>query len=303
MSNDESEMIIISPEESGIRLDKILAARYQNVQSRTYFQHLIKQEAVLLNGLPVKKRMQPKEGDEVEVCFLATPELELAAEPIPLDIVFEDDYLLVVNKPAGMVVHPAPGNWSGTFVNALLYHCKSLQPADDSLRPGIVHRLDKDTSGLLLAAKTPLVQQRLIRMFADREIEKHYVAICVGNPGKATIDQPVGRHPVHRKKMAVHEKGRRAITSFQTQAFDGKLSLVNIRIETGRTHQIRVHMLFHGTPVLGDSTYGNAQANTRYKADRQMLHAQKLRFNHPITGEQLEFIAPLPADMMGKVRG
>jgi 23S rRNA pseudouridine1911/1915/1917 synthase len=297
MAENEWNDIIITSEEAGERLDKVLAARYREVRSRTYFQHLIEQQAVLLNGKPVKKRIRPAEGDEVEICFALTPELDLTPENIPLDILYEDDDILVVNKPAGLVVHPASGNWTGTFVNALLHHCQNLPLSDPlSVRPGIVHRLDKDTSGLLLAAKNPLAQQRLIDMFAQRKVHKEYLAICVGNPGAATIDAPIGRHPVHRKKMTVRDEGRQARSRCTTLAFDGKLSLVNIHLETGRTHQIRVHMLHHGTPVLGDSLYGNAAANRRFGADRQMLHARLLRFSHPLSHLLLEFKAPLPAD-------
>jgi len=295
--SEESETILISEEESGERLDKILAQRYKEVQSRTYFQYLIEEKCVLLNGFPVKKRVKPKVDDEVEIFFLITPEIDVTPEPIPLDILYEDEHILVVNKPAGMVVHPAPGNWSGTFVNALLHHCKEL-PGKEGTRPGIVHRLDKNTSGVLVAVKSHLAQQKLIEMFSGREVYKEYAAICLGNPGETTIDQPIGRHPVHRQKMTVIEGGRNAITHCQTLAFDGKLSLVKINLETGRTHQIRVHMKHHGTPVLGDPTYGNPQANKTYDTSRQMLHAKILRFKHPITAKDVEFQAEIPHDMM-----
>lgn len=297
MTDNPWSEIVVTALEAGERLDKILAARYKEVRSRTYFQHLIEQEAVLLNGKPAKKRAKPLEGDEIEVCFALTPELDLSPEEIPLDILYEDDDILVVNKPPGLVVHPAPGNWSGTFVNALLHHCRSLAIHDPmSVRPGIVHRLDKDTSGLLLAAKHPLAQQRLIEMFAQRDIHKEYLAICVGNPGDIEVKAPIGRHPVHRKKMAVREDGRRACSRCSTLAFDGTLSLVKIVLETGRTHQIRVHLQHSGTPVLGDALYGSAAYNHKYHAKRQLLHAYLLRFKHPIKGEILELRAPPPSD-------
>lgn len=298
MQENEWNELVITAAEAGERLDKILASRYKEVRSRSYFQHLIEEHSVLLNGSPVKKRIKPAEGDEVEICFALTPELDLAPENIPLDIVYEDDDILVVNKPAGLVVHPAPGHWSGTFVNALLYHCQHLDIGDpSSLRPGIVHRLDKETSGLLLAAKNALAQQRLIEMFAQRSIHKEYLAICIGNPGNGDITAPIGRHPVHRKKMSVQtEGGRHARSLCTTLSADGQLSLVRIVLETGRTHQIRVHMLHKGAPVLGDSLYGSPSTNRKYGVDRQLLHAHLLRFKHPITGDLIELKAPIPDD-------
>lgn len=305
MIEDDQSSFFISEEEKGERLDKILAKRFSEAGSRTYFQYLIDQEKVLLNGLPVKKRIKPSLGDEVEVEYILTEELTLKEENIPLNIIYEDSDLIVVNKSAGMVVHPAPGHWSGTFVNALLFHCRdgftanheNLLP-NQALRPGIVHRLDKDTSGLLIAAKTALAQQRLIEMFSGRNIYKEYLAICIGNPGGGTVDVPIGRHPVHRQLMAVRsEGGRQAITHFRTLAFNGHLSLVSAVIATGRTHQIRVHMRHRGTPVLGDKLYGVDAQNNKYKVERQLLHAYRLRFNHPITGAPLEFEAEPPVDM------
>jgi 23S rRNA pseudouridine1911/1915/1917 synthase len=291
-----NETIVITDEEAGERLDKILANRYKEVRSRTYFQYLIEEHKVLLNGLPVKKRHAPQAGDEAEVFFTLTPEIDVKPEAIPLDILYEDDDLIAINKPPGLVVHPAPGNWTGTFVNALLYHCREID-ATQSLRPGIVHRLDKETSGVLIAAKNSKAQQRLIEMFAGREIYKEYLAICVGNPGQQEINQPIGRHPVDRKKMAILEGGRPALTIVETLAFDGKLSLVKVILATGRTHQIRVHMKSIGTPVLGDSTYGNAQANQKFKAQRQLLHAKLLKLKHPVTSAPLTIEAPIPDDM------
>lgn len=305
MQDEDNGTFFISEDEVGERLDKILANRLKGAGSRTYFQFLIDEEKVLLNGAPVKKRSKPKAGDEVEVEFILTPELELKPENIPLNIIYEDDALLVVNKAPGMVVHPAAGNWSGTFVNALLFHCRENfaispegLPPQQALRPGIVHRLDKDTSGLIIAAKTSLAQQRLIEMFTNRRVHKEYLAICVGNPGRGDIDAPIGRHPSQRKLMAVlQDSGRPALTHYHALAFDEKLSLVNIVIATGRTHQIRVHMKHIGHPVLGDATYGLPHVNANYGAERQMLHAHMLRFNHPITGQPLEFKAEIPQDM------
>lgn len=298
MHDEENEILTITPEESGMRLDKILANRFSNIKSRTYFQMLIEKGRVLLNGVPVKKRVQPEVDDEVHIHFILTPEIGLLPEPIPLDILYEDQDILVVNKPAGMVVHPATGNWSGTFVNALLHHCQQLSQ-DSSLRPGIVHRLDKDTSGILIAAKTERAQQRLVEMFARREMHKEYLAVCLGNPGDNELTGAIGRHPVNRKMMTVLETGGKpALSTCKTLKCDGKLSQVNIILATGRTHQIRVHLKHHGTPVLGDPVYGNAQVNAKYGVKRQLLHAQLLRFKHPITNSPLEFKAPIPLDMV-----
>lgn len=301
MSQEESEdqdTITINEEEAGERLDKILSNRFKEVKSRTYFQYLIEEKRVLLNGEPVKKRVKPKEGDEIQIFFILTPEMDLRPESIPLSIVYEDDDILVINKKPGMVVHPAPGHWSGTFVNALLFHCKSLEISGQVFRPGIVHRLDKETSGLLVAAKTSQAQQKLIEMFANRQVYKEYIAVCVGNPGNREIRAPIGRHPVHRKMMCVLEDGGRlAISICKTLFTDGKISIVKVVLETGRTHQIRVHMKHLASPILGDSIYGNAQVNKKYGVGRQMLHAQCLRFKHPISGKDLEFTASVPEDM------
>ncbi|NGX43694.1 MAG: Ribosomal large subunit pseudouridine synthase D [Chlamydiae bacterium] len=298
MNTPETETIIITEDEAGQRLDKILANRFKEVRSRTYFQSLIRDHNVLLNGSPIKKQVKPQVGDEVEILFVLTPEIDVTPEPIPLDVLYEDEDILVVNKPSGMVVHPAPGNWSGTFVNALLYHCKQLPSDSQHLRPGIVHRLDKETSGVLVSAKTSQAQQRLVEMFASREVYKEYLAICLGDPGEGEINLPIGRHPKQRQRMTVLDSGgRNARTIFRTLASDGTLSLVDIILATGRTHQIRVHMQHHGTPVLGDSTYGNIQANKKFKVTRQLLHARKIRFTHPITKREMEFVAEIPSDM------
>ena len=297
---EESETLFIGEEDAGERLDKILASKLSEAGSRTYFQYLIEEGKVLLNGIPVKKRVKPKAGDEIEVEYILVPELTLEAENLPLRILYEDNDILVVDKAPGMVVHPATGHWSGTFVNALLFHCRPLGMNVDqsnALRPGIVHRLDKDTSGLIIAAKTGIAHQKLIEMFADRRVYKEYLAICIGNPKEGIIDAPIGRHPSNRKLMSVLEKGRAAITRYRSLSFDERLSLVSVSIDTGRTHQIRVHMKYHGTPVLGDPVYGIPSFNAKLGITRQMLHAYKLRLDHPITGQKMEFIAEIPEDM------
>jgi len=296
MNQTRSEVITISPDEAELRLDKVLANRYQGFHSRSYFQTLIQNNHITVNGASVKKRVKFKAGDQVEIFFALPPEIDLIPEPIPLNIIYEDDDLLVVNKPSGMVVQPAPGNWSGTFLNALLYYTKQLPP-NPTQRSGIVHRLDKETTGVLMAAKTVIAQERLTNMFAKREIHKEYWAICLGNPKEGEITLPICRHPIHRKRMTVREGGRSAKTQYKTLAFNGTLSLVEIFPRTGRTHQIRVHMQDRGFPILGDATYGNDSRNRHYKTQRQYLHARRLRLKHPMTGELMEFFADLPQDM------
>lgn len=288
----------ISANEAGKRLDVILTERYPHF-SRTYFQKLIHEGLVLLNGQQVKKRIKPEEGDEIEVEFALTPETNLQPEEIPLDILLEDDHILVVNKPAGLVVHPGAGNWTGTFANALLFHCEELP--GKGLRPGIVHRLDKETSGALVAAKTEEAHRELTRQFADREVHKEYVAICVGSPGNVTICSPLARHPRDRRKFTIDEGGKAAITHVKVEGFDQKLSVVRIQLETGRTHQIRVHLQHHRTPILGDKTYGSSSQNQKYGVERQLLHAHILEFKHPTKGEMVRVEAPLPEDISGFV--
>ncbi|MBA3958682.1 MAG: RluA family pseudouridine synthase [Parachlamydiaceae bacterium] len=297
---EEGELLVVQDEEAGERLDKILARRFDGIKSRTYFQMLIEEGHVLLNGLSAKKRIKPTAGDEIQVNFVLTPEIGLSPEAIPLDIIFEDEHIIAINKPVGMVVHPAVGNWTGTFVNALLYHCQQLGlslPESSPLRPGIVHRLDKDTSGLLLAAKTPLAHQRLVAMFSERKIHKEYLAVCLGNPGNLTISAPIGRHPVHRKLMSVVETGKPAISHLKALEVKEKISLVRVILETGRTHQIRVHFKHRGTPILGDAVYGSESANREYGIHRQLLHAHRLQFMHPIHNTPVELTAPIPSDL------
>lgn len=298
----ESDLLFVSSEEAGHRIDKLLAERFPNF-SRTYFQNLLENGSVLLNGHPVKKRAAPEEGDEIEVCFQLTPELSVIPEPMALEILFEDEHLIAVNKPPGLVVHPAPGHWTGTFVNGLLAHCQSLAEGSDPLRPGIVHRLDKDTSGVLIAAKTREAHQKLIEMFAARQMEKIYLAICCGRPPNGLVDAPIGRHPVHRKEMAIIPEGKAATSHVQVLAFNEKTSLALIRPTTGRTHQIRVHLKHLGHPVLGDEVYGNRKLNLSLRPERLLLHAYRLSFTHPCTKELLRFSAPIPDDMKGWMKG
>ncbi len=292
----QPETFFIEEEEASLRLDLLLARRYEGRYSRTYFQKLIDQGLVLLNGERVKKRVKPAAGDELEIEFELTPEISLTPEAIPLHVLYEDEDILVVNKPAGMVVHPAPGNWTGTFANALLYHCKLLQADSGDIRPGIVHRLDKDTSGVLIAAKNSNAQRKMIELFSLRKVHKEYLAIVFGNPGERSVDKPIGRHPVHRQKMAVVDGGRAALTHIKPIAASKEYSLLDVVIETGRTHQIRVHLSNIGYPVVGDPLYGRAESNKRLGCCRQLLHASLIRFPHPVSGKEIEVKAEPPAD-------
>lgn len=293
------DSLIITDEEQDLRLDKYLSLKFEEF-SRTYFQSLIEEGNVLVNGNRCKKREKTKAGDEIEICFALTPELSLEPENIPLNILYEDDDLIVINKPAGMVVHPAPGHYTGTFVHALLFHCKSLRSEiSDPLRPGIVHRLDKDTSGALIAAKTSFAHRNLVSLFSERKIKKFYRAICIGHPHVTEIHAPLHRHPKKRQEMAVCQEGegRHASTLLEILEKGPHTSLLNIELITGRTHQIRVHLKHIGCPVLGDSVYGQADSNKKWKAQRQLLHAERLIFPHPRTGEILDITAPLPTDI------
>lgn len=277
------------------RIDIFLAKRYKEY-SRSYFQELIEKQQVLLNGNPLKKREIPSIGDQIWIYFKKRPGPDLSPQAISLDILYEDAHLIAVNKPANMVVHPAPGNWSNTFVNALLNHCEL--PETSEYRPGIVHRLDKETSGVLIAAKTDLAHQKLAELFAARRMQKEYIAIALGKVASQTVSWPIKRCPIHRKKMIVcHNEGKEALTEIELIEFNGSLSKLLIKPKTGRTHQIRVHLKHLGNPILGDKLYGTASINERYKADRHYLHAKKLSFIHPITGEILDLEAPLPKEM------
>lgn len=289
----ETDSIIVTKEEASIRIDKLLSDRYGD-KSRTYFQFLIENGHVLLNGEKIKKRIVPKEGDEIEIFFILTPEISLEPQDIPLDILYEDEYIIAVNKPANMVVHPALGNWKNTFVNALLFHCKNL-PSKNDLRPGIVHRLDKDTTGVIIAAKTEISHRNLISQFSRREISKSYLCICHGNPPNGKFSAPIGRDLKNRQKMTVKADGKEALSEFTTLHSNGILSLVQADIFTGRTHQIRVHLKYLKAPVLGDKTYGNS-SKENLKASRPLLHAYKMELQHPILKKILKLEAPIPED-------
>ncbi|HCJ83351.1 MAG: hypothetical protein A2Y28_01595 [Chlamydiae bacterium GWC2_50_10] len=294
---EKREQFLITQEDAGRRLDLLLASHYSSY-SRSYFQYLMEAGAVLLNGSPVKKRTKPRLGDEVSLSLIPLPEMRLEPEAIFLDILFEDEHLIAINKPAGMVVHPAPGHPSHTFVNALLHHCKELPDTLGApLRPGIVHRLDKETSGVLLAAKSQAAHREIVSLFSERKVKKTYVAICLGNPKDQTIRAPLLRHPVRRKEIAVAPSGKEAVTSIRVLSSQGNYSFVEIAPLTGRTHQIRVHMRHIGAPILGDPVYGPAFLNKKLQLSRQLLHARSLFFIHPFEKRPLEISAPLPAAM------
>jgi 23S rRNA pseudouridine1911/1915/1917 synthase len=297
---NDPDLLFVTEEETTLRLDKVLKLRFPEY-SRTYFQSLIEKNLVLVNGSIPKKSEKLKVGDEIEVEFAVTTEISIQPEPIPLDIIYEDAYLLAINKPAGMVVHPAVGNWTGTFVNALLYHCE--KSSSDTLRPGIVHRLDKETSGVLIAAKNEMIQRKLVEAFAERQVQKEYRAICLGNPGSKRIEENVGRHPIKRKEMTtLQEGGKAALTLCETLSFNQGLSYVKLLPFTGRTHQLRVHMRHIHCPILGDPIYGNNSANKKWNIYRQMLHAFRLSLIHPATHQKIELTAPLPEDMQRLIK-
>lgn len=285
-------------EKSSGRLDTWLTEAVPD-HSRSRWQALIKAGWMTVNGLPCKANQKINMGDCVEWSVPAAVDAEPQAEAISLNILYEDHHIIVLNKPAGLVVHPAVGNETGTLVNALLYHCTDLTGIGGEKRPGIVHRLDKDTSGVIVVAKNEAAMADLSRQFKERDTEKEYLTLVWGVPyGKrGTIETTLGRHPTHRKKMAANVRnGREAVSHFEVLEAFGEVALVRVNIETGRTHQIRVHMAHIKNPVVGDAVYGRGRASA-LKAGRQMLHAAKLSLNHPKSGKRMIFEAPLPDDM------
>ena len=245
------------------------------------------------------KKLEVKLGDRIQINIPAAQPLELQAEDIPLDILYEDDSLLILNKPAGLVVHPSAGHEAGTMVNALLAHCATLPGINGVQRPGIVHRLDKDTTGAIAVAKTEQAFHHLQEQFRTKTARRDYLAIVYGAPPQesGTVDQPIGRHPVERQKMAVvsEEKGRRAITHWRVKERLGNYTLMEFELETGRTHQIRVHSAFIGHPIVGDLTYGSGRKSVNVNLPGQALHAWRLRLRHPLTEDWVVAIAPLPS--------
>ncbi len=281
------------------RLDKFLCQREPSL-TRSYVQNLIHQGRVQVDGEPaVKTGQRLKPGQEISLEIPPPEKLAATGEDIPLEVVFEDEDVIVVNKPQGMVVHPSKGHQSGTLVNALLFHCRDLSGINGFLRPGIVHRLDKDTSGLLMAAKTDAAHVGLADQIKKRQVKREYLALVYGRPPseRGTIDAPLGRHPRERKKIAVSLKARKAVTHFQILEAFTEVSLLRLRLETGRTHQIRVHLAYIGHPVLGDPVYGRRRE--KFDLPGQALHACCLGFNHPRTGTPLEFTAQPPPSFLG----
>lgn len=297
----------IGPDHVGNRLDAYLASQIEG-WSRARLQRLIENEDVLVNGKSSKPSYKLRENDEIEVELIAPPTDAFVPENIPIEIVYEDDTLVVVNKPAGLVVHPAAGMPSGTLANALAYHFQQLPGGGTGVRPGLVHRLDRDTSGLLVVAKTESALENLSDQFRDRTVFKSYVALVhgrvVSNSGK--IDQPLARDPSNRTRMAVVRGGRNALTLFRVRRAFDRFTLLDVELKTGRTHQIRVHLAWLKHPVVGDETYGGGRDNTiqdpRLRArvrslNRQFLHAEKLGFTHPKTGEWVKFESTLPEEL------
>ena len=295
-----AQRVTVDPSGRGQRLDRYLAG-LGTWGSRSQVQRLINDGHVRLHGQRVKPGTVLRTGQQIDVEPLppALP-VGIAAEAIPLEVLYEDDWLLVINKPAGLVVHPAPGHWHGTLVSALLHHWQGLRPGLDPLRPGIVHRLDKDTSGVLVIAKDTETHAALGRQFRNREVEKQYVAVVAGRMPHASgmIAAPIGRNPVHRKRMAVRAGGREALTAYEVLEHFAEVTFVRLRPQTGRTHQLRVHLAAIGHPIIGDAVYGRRR-QSRLVMRRQALHAERLRFRHPRTGAWLVATAPWPEDLVG----
>ena len=288
----EQIQLTIEEQHDGERIDKVIAELNEQ-WSRSQVQQWLKEGHVLVNGKAVKPNYKCHVDDEVVISIPSPEPLDVAPEPIPLDIYYEDADVLVVNKPRGMVVHPAPGHMHGTLVNALLAHCKDLSGINGVLRPGIVHRIDKDTSGLLMVAKNDLAHESLVNQLVNKTVTRKYVAIVHGviPHDYGTIDAPIRRDPRDRQSMAVVENGKEAVTHFRVLERFEHYTFVECQLETGRTHQIRVHMKYIGYPLAGDPKYGPRKT---LPIDGQALHAGVLGFHHPRTGEYLQFEAPIP---------
>lgn len=289
---------------AGERIDKALS-QMEESWSRSQISNWLDEERILVNGAAVKAKYKVKHGDVIEVTVPEVEDLEIVPEDLNLEIVYEDADVLVVNKPRGMVVHPAPGHTSGTLVNGLMHHCKDLSGINGVARPGIVHRIDKDTSGLLMVAKNDVAHESLVNQLVEKSVTRKYTALVHGHIAheKGTIDAPIGRDQKDRQKQAVVDKGKHAVTHFQVIERFGEFTLVECRLETGRTHQIRVHMNYIGFPLAGDPKYGPRKT---IDFGGQVLHAGVLGFIHPVTKEYLEFESPLPEDfkqLLEELRG
>ncbi len=298
ISNNEFEEIIelvIADKGIGERIDKYLSDMLSSY-SRSYIQKLISDEMVLVNHKNIKSNYRLNEDDLLKIMIPLPKELEILPEDIPLDIVYEDDDVILINKPKGMVVHPANGHYSGTLVNALLHHCKgNLSGINGVLRPGIVHRIDMDTTGILIVCKNDMAHASLSEQLKEHSITRYYYAICHNrfSEEKGTVNAPIGRHPTQRKKMAINYKnGKEAITHYEVLENFSGYSFIKCKLETGRTHQIRVHMASISHPLLGDELY--CHTKSPYNLQGQTLHAGVLGFVHPTTGKYMEFSTPLP---------
>lgn len=305
-TKEKSFSISVTSKDRGRRLDQFLAETDLRL-SRSQAKHLIEQKHILLNQRAVKPGARLKSGDVISGTLPGPRSLSLIPEPIPLAVLYEDASIIVIDKPSGRVVHPAPGNPAGTLVNALLYHCKDLSGINGTVRPGIVHRLDKETSGVMVVAKDGEAYHQLTRQFKNRGVEKVYLAIAHGNMkgSEGLIDAPIGRHPDQRKKMSIRSKrGRASLTRWKVLERFGSLTFLEIHPQTGRTHQIRVHLSAMGHPLLKDPLYGRKGTiqdpmlkECLKRMNRQALHAHRLELNHPQTGERVQFVAPIPQDM------
>lgn len=284
----------VSFEDANKRIDAFVSSKVEDV-SRTQVQRLIEEGKILVKGKKIKSNYKVKEGDSISIEIPDPVKIDILPEDIDIEIIYEDDDIAVVNKPQGMVVHPAAGNYTGTLVNALLSRCSNLSGINGEIRPGIVHRIDKDTSGVLVIAKNDNAHKKLSEQIKEHSVNRIYVAIVEGviKNDSGVINLPIGRHPVERKKMAVVSKGgRNAVTHFKVIERFKENTLIEAKLETGRTHQIRVHMAYIGHPLVGDPVYGYKKQ--KYKLKGQALHAMTLGFIHPTKGEYMEFSAPLP---------
>jgi 23S rRNA pseudouridine1911/1915/1917 synthase len=312
-SENPSLHLSVSADNEGERLDAFLASHIEG-WSRARLQRLIEEADVLVNGHAVKSSYKLRLSDEIEVELTPPPSTSFAPEDIPLDVVYEDDELIVVNKPAGIVVHPAAGATSGTLANALAFHFQRLSTSGGLVRPGIVHRLDKGTSGLMVVAKTESAHEDLADQFRDREVFKSYMALVHGQVEKRTglIDQPIARDRGNRTRMAVVRGGRPAISLYRVRKRFERFTLLNVELKTGRTHQIRVHLAWLKHPVVGDEAYGSGRDKTvpdhKLRSEianlgHQFLHAEQLGFRHPRTKEDLRFTSPLPSELQAVLDG
>lgn len=307
---ERNRQLVVPRGQAPERLDRFLAAALPEL-SRSQLKRLIEDGQVLVDGQPGKAAGKLRGGETLQLSIPAPTPVTVTAQDIPLQVLFEDRHLVVIDKPAGLVVHPAPGHSGGTLVNALLHHCRDLAGIGGELRPGIVHRLDKDTSGVMVATKDDATHLALARQFKDHTIQRRYVALVYGTFREAAgvIDRPIGRHPTERKKMSTRTRsGRRAVTHWQVlESFpQERLTLLELRLETGRTHQIRVHLSELKRPLVGDPVYGRAPRDQGRDLElerlvrqlgRQFLHARLLGFTHPVTGQSMEFSSPLPAEL------